>query len=261
MLNKRGQLTLFVILGLVVIIAVVIVSLFLIDLSPDRGDSGKQIGERTNAQEFIEECVGAAVEEELEVILANGGVKVVEDPKIFYKLHDVNYLCYADQPNKVCDNLEPMLISRVEMEIGMEIELDVKDCFGRLLESYSSYDINTGSTDLNINIEYEKMVIDISKELSLSSESETIYEEDFGFEVSDRTYTLLRLAQRIIEDEVDCNCGNEACNADLYGLIRQNYGFSIEKDLVNDGSEIFTITEDRNDREFVFAIKNCVNEA
>lgn len=256
--GKGGQITLFVILGLAMIVIVLLLTLFLSNPSSN-GAKGQLTnpGEIDNVQDYISECVGNSVEESLGVILSRGGVREPLEPKIFYKLKDIQYICYTNEKNTLCTNIEPMLISKVEKEIDEYIRADVEACFNQIIESYSAYDVSSSETEFSSDITPSKIKLKITKELEINSGQSRLYYNDFDFEIPSQLYTLLRIAQKIVNEEVDCNCGAEACNADLAILMRDNYGFSIEKDLTNDGSEVFNIEEDRTGTKFVFAIKNC----
>ncbi len=261
MIQKGGQLTLFVILGVLIIVVSILASLFLFDVDLD--DDGSLIGnnnEKTRAQEYIEECVEAEVENSLDALLIQGGEIDSGDEVIFYKLKDVKYLCYTEEIEELCVNLEPMLISNTEEDIRDSIDAGVENCFDKLVESYSAYTPTVGETGLEIDILPSKIVVYLLKDITLHDGEDESYYDDFSFEIGRETYNLLRISQKIIDEELDCECGEESCNADLAVLMGENYGFSIEKDLVNDQSEVYSIEDNSNGDEFVFAIKNCVKE-
>jgi hypothetical protein len=261
MRGKRGQLTLFVILGVLIIVISILASLFL--FGGDLDDDGSLFGnnnEKTRAQEYIEECVEEEVVNSLGALLVQGGEIDLGDEEIFYELKDVKYLCYTEETEELCVNLEPMLISNTEEDVRSAISSGVETCFDKLVESYSAYAPTVGETSLEIDILPGKITVYLLKDITLHDGEDENYYDDFSFDIVREVYNLLRIAQKIIDEEISCECGEESCNADLADLMGENYGFSIEKDLVNDQSEVYSIEDNSNGDEFVFAIKNCVKE-
>jgi hypothetical protein len=71
-------------------------------------------------------------------------------------------------------------------------------------------------------------------------------------------YDFAKLTQTIIADEVDCDCGEESCNADPVKLSLYNPDYRISKFVSGNSEEVYSITELETGSKFNVAIKNCV---
>ena len=91
MSNKRGQVTIFIIIALLLILIVLFVFLILPRISTSGGFDTE------NPKAFIQSCVEDDLEDIIEVISKQGGS--YEEPLLYdyYELEKVQYLCYTEK--------------------------------------------------------------------------------------------------------------------------------------------------------------------
>ena len=259
-MNKRGQLTIFVILGIFILTTAII----LILISFDKGD-GTEIhknlnNKKTDVEMFIEGCINPAIEQSLEKVLTNGGHTEKKDLSLIYKFEEINYLCYTSEDSTNCVNLEPMLINLVREEIKKDSLSGVEICFDKLENIYSGFEISKGQLDYEINILPGKIGVNLKKEIEINLDDGNLLYEDFSFEFNSPLYTFLTMTTEIVNEESTCNCFEESCAESMIGTNRFNPAFMTTRFVLANGEKVYTIKYLRTGEEFNFAVRNCIRE-
>jgi hypothetical protein len=175
MRQKRGQLTLFVIMGLAILVLIVAGGYFIISLNnveDDHPDHLKQQHELGMPQDFIKSCVGEAVDKALKSIYSQGGEINVTSPKLFYDLKDVNNITnfsyggntdffIAKFANQACASLSAETFENAKVEvfpnpakdklqvnISEEVSYHLYNIMGVLVQKGK---LNTTDNNMNIN--------------------------------------------------------------------------------------------------------------
>jgi len=104
--SKKGQVTIFIILGVVIVAGIVLLFLF------SGGDDVKTPSD-LSPQEAVKKCVRDAVVESIDKMLTNGG-EIVPTLSINYSGEEYNYLCYQGDYYLSCYNIHPMLEEEIE---------------------------------------------------------------------------------------------------------------------------------------------------
>ena len=127
-MNRRGQASIFIIIGIAIIVAFIFFFIFKGELVPT-GIGGKEI----SPEAFLESCVEKKVKETVAIMLPQGGYV---EPEFSFRFQfnseepqDISYLCYNENYYIPCVNQEPMLIEHLNQEIEDYIKEDVGNCF------------------------------------------------------------------------------------------------------------------------------------
>ena len=123
-MNKRGQITLFVIIAILIIGAVALV----LTLKPT---IIQPVAEKIDIQNYMEDCIGKEAKTTVDKLSIQGGYINAT----FFRLYDGNkasYLCYTEEPYKACINQQPMLKKFIETEIKSFSEKTALDCMNTL---------------------------------------------------------------------------------------------------------------------------------
>jgi len=120
-INQRGQITIFVILALILIVGIIFI--FLLIREPE-----VEIVSEQNPQAYIEGCTRDAVEEALELVMLNAG-DIEPKGSVLYHGRNVSYLCYNRNYYGACINQKPLLIEHIEDEINVYIKPRISNCF------------------------------------------------------------------------------------------------------------------------------------
>lgn len=256
MKKKRGQVTIFIIIGIVIVSAVSLFLLFRGGVIPEIGKARE-----TNPSAFLDSCIEDKVREAVEVIGLQGGY--ISNPlhkSFLFKDEesptDISYLCYNQNDYLPCVNQEPMLIQHLEDEIKSYISDEVNLCFSRLTSSLGrqGYTVDANYEEGNFEVELmpKKVVIEINAELTLTKTGETTKQEDFKISIPSRFYDLIEVVNRIVNGEAS------SCDFNYVFFIMNNAEFDIDKFKTADSTEIYVIKHEDTNEKFNLAIRGCV---
>jgi hypothetical protein len=255
--NKRAQITIFVIIAILVV-AIVALLLF-------RQTKTQTISAIDNPSGYLEKCVSDAADKALGTMTDNTGIGDKKGVKIYrYNGTNVAYLCYTGEYNVLCNNEHPMLNKEIENEILNSITLGTEDCFTSLSKELSKYSYSEEKTSvkwISVSILPKKILIELDKKISYIKNEAKYNIEGFKLEVSSSLFDFISLSSKIVEEEMNCDCQTESCNADTLALSLKNTGFEISKPVYDfTKGKIYIIKDNLNGNKFQFAIRNCAHE-
>ena len=135
--NRKGQLTIFIIIAMVIVAVGILIYSFWPQIKSVLG------GEAGNPQAFIQGCVEKEIEDAVEIISLQGG-SVEPDSFYTYEGNKIEYLCYQNQGYaSYCVVQQPFLKQHIESEIKNEIADAVESCFESMREIGSFFDITS----------------------------------------------------------------------------------------------------------------------
>lgn len=251
-MGKKGQVTIFIIIGIVIVSAVV---LFFV-IQGGVKIPGIGTGEK-NPNSFLESCLEDSIKEATRTLSLHGGYIEPELYKNFkFENEDpmkIGYLCYTPEDYIQCVNQEPMLIKHLKEEIYDYIYDDVKNCFNSLTSSLDSqgYAVDTNYRNFEIDLNDNDIIVNIDAEVTLTKSGETTTQENFEVAVQSKFYELVSVAQEIVNKET-INCEFNVADIGSYPE------FDINKHKTADSSIIYTIKHEDSDEEFRFAVRGCV---
>ena len=254
MKNKKGQVTIFIIAGILIISLVVLFLVFRTGIIPGITESPE-----TNPNVFLDSCIEDKIKETVKIISSQGGY--IENPlhKTF-KFEDENafvnisFLCYNQNYYLPCINQELMLIQHLKEEIYNYIFDDVENCYDELTSSLEkqNYVVDARYNGFKVELMEKKVVVEIDGELVLTKSGETSKHDDFKIIVPSRFYDIAVVVQEIISQEA------RFCHFEHLGFMLFYPQFKIDKFRTSDLITIYTI-ENRNSKEtFRFAVRGCV---
>ena len=242
--QKPGQVTIFIIVGILIVVA--IGSFFLLF-----GDFDFQGGDSKNPEQFIEKCVEDAVEQSVEKVLAGGGRA---EPS-FYKMYlggQYNYLCYQKNYYLTCVNHYPMLKAIAEEEIKQDSEEAVKECFASLENEWEKqgYDVSSGGLDWSVEIAPKNVRVIMNKQMSFTKGDASETYSGFVVNVLSPLYELIMVAREIVNQE------SQYCNFEYNGFMLLYPEFDIKR-IAYDENRIYKITDRHSSSLFKFAVRSC----
>lgn len=255
---RRSQITIFVIIALVIIL--IIVLFFAIKKTPLQS----LIFQNDNPKNLIEKCAKDSLTNAEKDIIVHGGFSETSilSKNMGYSLLDNNkviFMCYTPFQLQKCTNKHGALVTEISQEILNIIKPKIEKCFNDVKNQLSKYDYIEGNLDINVDIMPQQIMARINKSVVYTKNDQTVKIEEFNSKISSPLFDFISLGNDIINQELECDCENEACNADLNELNRLNRDFEITKPAFSGkGEEIYQIKEVLSDKEFNFAIRNCV---
>ena len=140
--GKRGQVTIFIIIAILIIVLGILIYLYYPKIF------SKVSTETKNPSAYIQECMQQKIEDTVETISLQGGSV---NPEFYYSYYNgegedkIEYLCYTNQNYQKCIVQEPQLIAHIEQEILDTIEPSMENCFTLMVESYEKKGYDVGA--------------------------------------------------------------------------------------------------------------------
>jgi len=252
-MKKGGQVTIFIIIGIIIVGAIILFFLFRESLGITIGESPAK-----NPNSFLESCLEDKIQEGVDKLLMQGGYI---EPVLYknFKFENekdpvkISYLCYTQANYVPCINLKPMLIKHLQNELNDSIYDDVGNCFNSLTSSLEKqgYDVDARYNGFDLNLDEDKIVVNINSEIILTKTGETTTQENFEIHVLSKIYDLAFVIQEIVN--------KESANCEFNHYDSFNYPeFDINKDTTSDSSIIYRIKYRESNDEFRFAVRGCV---
>lgn len=236
--------TIFVILGVVILASVLLVWLLSggIEVSSESSDDPRVL---------VRSCVEELFEESLEGILLGGG-EIEAELGILYQGDVWNYLCYQGDYYLSCYNLHPMLEQEVEAELVADTVDGVQECFNLMRSEYEEmgYDVSGGTTEYSVDLLPGFIEVTLDKDVAISGDDENLAFDDFGFEFESEIYDLVEIARLIVNDE------SQYCNFEYNGYMLLYPEFDISRIDYKD-SKLYSIMDRESGEVFRFAVRSC----
>lgn len=245
MKNKRGQITIFIIVAVVIVALAVLFYL----LAPKIGISPLQRTSQ-NPEDFFRTCIRDDLQENINKISQQGGSM---NPQLYFTFDDVKigYLCYTGQYYQTCSIQQPLLGPHIEREIKESIEAQVDSCFNALKTSFEGkgygVTINPGTTYVEL---LPKLVVNRFNYTVTLAKDGVEKHDRFDVIVNNNLYELIGIASSILRWETTYGDADPTIYMSYYPNIRVN------KNLRDDGTTLYTITDKTTGDSFQFASRS-----
>lgn len=245
--GRKGQITLFVIIGIVVLAAIVITGIILV-----RKASTPVTPTITPELVGIEKCIEGVIDNALGIILPQGGY-ISPETFYLYKGIKIAYLCYHGGFFKPCINQEPLYLEHVGKEIISYSEDRVLDCFYAFEQEYKDrgYNVQSSPMDYTIKIEPNRIKVLVNKTIIFTKGSDVKRYENFNFNIANSIYELARVAIDITDQE------SKYCNFEYVGYMLTRPDFEITKENIDKEIEIYTVKDKKTEQTLKLAIRSC----
>ena len=252
--SKRSQVSIFIIIGILIVVVIALVFVFREDIIPDSGG-----GVEVNLNSFLKTCLEDEIKETVEVISLQGGKVEPTLYKTFKfdeedEFYDISFLCYNQNNYLQCINQEPMLIQNLKKELEKELEDEVESCFTDLGNSLDNqgFVVDARYRGFEIELMPRKIVIEIDGEMGLTKTENSVRYENFTISETSRFYDVAVVVQEIVNQEASF------CYFDNLGYMLFYPEFEIDKTRTSDSALIYTIKYQDSEEKFRFAVRGCV---
>ncbi|MDD5699729.1 MAG: hypothetical protein PHH00_00855 [Candidatus Nanoarchaeia archaeon] len=249
--NRRGQITIFIILGLIVVGAAVLVYFLYPQIKSTFFGT-------TDPSGFIQTCMEDKIKETVQKISLQGGSVSPGLSFPYYneelnKLYHVEYLCYTNKYQQPCVMQQPLLQGHMINEIKTEIGPIAAECFRQLKESYErrGYSANLIEGSTVVDILPDRVVVTFNKEFTITKGESQRYEQ-FSVLVNNNLYELSAIANSILNWESNPDYGDAPTQiymANYHNLI-------VEKKEQTDGTKVYILTDLNTNDIFQFATRS-----
>jgi len=244
MKKRRGQVTIFIIVAIVIVVLGILIYMFYPQIKSSLG------GGEENPSIFIQTCLEESIQEKANLIELQGGSF---EPEFFYQyLGDkIEYLCYTGEYYETCVVQESMLKQHVETEIKSSIQNEVQACFNSLRESYQDkgYNVQMRPGDTIVELLPKRIVTRFDYRVTLTKDGTENY-ESFNVVLNNNLYELISIANSIL--------AWEAIYGDAETTTYMNYypDLKVEKKKETDGTTIYILTDRNTGNKFQFASRS-----
>ena len=242
--NKQGQITIFIILGLIIVVGMALIFILI------RGPAINVIDEQ-NPQAYIDSCVKENVEEALGILMPNGG-DIITHGGFIYKNMERKYLCYTSVNYDTCVNQEPLLIEHIQDEITNYISSQVEACFQKLKSQLGkTYEIEMSEMNITTKLQTKQVIVKINREFKMTKGESSKTISEFKSVIINPVYDLAKIAIEIASQE------SKYCNFEILGFMMTYPQYSVDKFKTHDSNSVYTVREILSNKEFIFAVRSC----
>jgi hypothetical protein len=246
-LNKRAQVTLFIILAIIIVGIAVLTYLLIPKVETETGFDAQ------NPRAFIETCLEQDIEETVE-LLSNQGGSLVPENYFVYQGNQIEYLCYTNEYYRTCVIQQPLLKQHIEEEIKSEISDEVEACFDSLEDTYKRdgylVDLRRGLT--KVELLPKRIAVNFEGYILTATKGERSIHDSFNVILNNNLYELTSIANSIIEWEAEYG----EAEVTIYMLYYKD--LKVEKKAQEDGTTIYIITDRNTGNKFQFASRSAV---
>lgn len=244
-MNKKGQVTIFIILGVII----VGVSVLIYFLYPQ---IQSVFFKATDPQGFIQTCMGDKIKDTIMNISLQGG-SVHPEHYFTYNGIKIEYLCYSNEPNQFCVVQQPLLQAHIKNEIEKEINKTADSCFKDLEQNYQrqGYSVNLIKGETIVDILPKRVLVTFNNQFTITKGNTQRYEK-FSVLVNNNLYELLAIANSIINWEWTYGGSDPMTYMMFYPNLK------VEMNVRADETKIYTLTERDSGDKFQFAVRSLV---
>jgi hypothetical protein len=243
-MNKHGQVTIFIIVGVVIVVGIIGMIIFI-------GRVDVETPASLGPQAFVDKCVRDSVEISVDKMLKNGG-EISPEQSILYEGDEWNYLCYQGDYYLGCYNIHPMLELQIETEIVSDTSEDVQNCFNIMIEDFEDrgFDVSSGVSEYSVDLLPGHVKINLVKKIDVSKDGSAQSFGDFGTRLLSPIYRLVQIARDVVNSE------SQYCNFEYNGYMLLYPKYDIRRIDYSD-SKIYRLIDRMSGAEFRFAIRSC----
>ena len=243
LINKQGQVTIFVILALVIVGVIVVIFAF---------PEVNVFSDSVNPGAYLKSCI----EPEIEIIkstLSEQGGYANPLHYTFYQDMKLQYLCYTSESYVPCKVQQPLLVKHVEKEMKNYIEPRAKQCLQDLKNQYErkGYSVTSGVSEIKVSIIPDKIIVDFNAPLTITKQDTQSFQK-FAVAVESQWYDLLLTAVSILQYESTLGDSETSLYISYYPNL------NIDKVRRDDGSTIYQLSDVTTKDKFSFATRSLV---
>ena len=242
--NKRGQITIFIIIGIVIIILGVLIYMFLPNIKTTLGF------EAQNPSAFMQNCLEDEIQEAIKTISSKGG-SLSPLNYIEYQNEKIEYLCYTNEYYKTCVVQQPMLKNHIENEIKNGVRKTAENCADEMKKNYErqGYEVNLKGRNFDVELLPKRVVMKVNASLILKNDDAKKY-DSIEVVVNNNLYELVSIANSILNWEANYGDAETTAYMNYYRDLK------VEKKKQSDGSTIYILTDRNNGNKFQFASRS-----
>lgn len=247
MFDKKGQVTVFV------IVALLIVGIIFVVMMINRDTVSLREQDFDDPQAYLSVCINERARVILDNMFSNAGLLSAED-KVLYNNREIPYLCKNINNFEPCVNQFPLYVSQIEKEFDEAIQNDAEQCFSSLISELESrnYDISSnGNVKVESSLKPEVVEISFENEFTMTKSGESKKFSRFDTFVFTKLQSIGFVVSEIVTQEAKwCYFSND-------GFMTLYPEYDIRVYLMEDTTKIYTIKNKKSGEVLEFATRGC----
>ncbi len=239
-LQKKGQVTIFLILGIIIVASILV---FFLYVKPNYINS-------TGNKLYLETCVEDAIKEEIPKLSLKAGV---ENSRFNYNYleENITFVCYSDEYYKPCVVQQPLLKETFERNLELNLKSAIESCYSNAVDELKSrgYEVLEGKISYDISLQPNQINISINAPTSISTDDSSRRIKNFEIILDSEIYNILMLATSIVQFETSYG------DVEVSTLNFYYPNVNVEKTRREEGVKIYNI-KDNKEIEFKFASRS-----
>jgi len=238
-MNKKGQVTIFILIGILIVSAVLI---FFLWARPTYFSDGSGV-------KGFEGCVEDVLESGIAELEGKAGF-IGADFTYAYLGEDLTYLCYTNNYYETCVVQVPFLKNVFDKNLEMLIRDEVDACYDASLDDLRNqgYEVVAGGVDYNIEIEPSLVRLEIEAPTSVG----TSHFARFNVRVNSPIYDMVMIATSILQFETKYG------DADVSAMMLYYPDYYIKKVKRGEGTTVYVLEHKVFGDQFKFASRSLV---
>ena len=238
-MKKKGQVTIFIIVGIVIVISILSFFLF---IKPNYF-SGK------SASLNFEGCVKDSVEQGIQQLEKKAG-SINPAFTLMHLGEKITYLCYTNEFYKTCTVQNPLIKQHFENELTTAIKESINICYSNSVGNLRAegHEVISGEVSYEVNLELGVVRVSIDAPTNVGA----LKFKKFNVEFNSPIYEMIMLATSLIQTE------SKSGETDTNYIMLLYPDYLIEKKEQGDGTRIYTIGSKLFGNKFKFAVRSLV---
>jgi hypothetical protein len=241
--SKRGQITIFVILAICIVIVIFLLFTKKTDFVT--------IFAKESPTNDIEKCIQGVAKQGVEILSSQGG-SIDSQNFYLYNGSNVSYICYTNQYYIPCVMQKPMLKESVEKELSSYVEKKSADCLANVKQIYESKGYNVilrENPKVKVELVPNNIKITSNLDLELSKETNQVFKQ-IRTDMSSDLYDFVIIASSISNWEARYG------DSETMNFMYFNPNLKVEKKIRSEGTKIYILTNRNSLNKFSFATRS-----
>lgn len=248
MKNKKAQVTIFIILALLLVAAIVFVYFY-------SGGLGFANSPAQNPEEYLKNCISDSIRQSEDLVLkSNGYPQFNSDNYILYNKEKIPYLCTVSEFYAPCIPQEPAFFNYIRKLMENKVALDTENCLTALKKDLDrrGFNVKEDPGQVNLSIEKDFISVKMSKKIYASRTEDSLAIAGIDVQYGTKFYDIIKLEQNIINYE------STLCEFNVMSWMKSDPSIIIFTTRTSDSTKIYTLKDRLTERQIKFAIKTCV---
>lgn len=249
--NKRGQITIFIIVALVIVALIVV--FFALSKTGIIKIPAIFPGQDTDLKSQFIKCVedNKNIDNSVKLISSQGG-SLNPSNYILYDSVKVEYLCYINEYYKPCVMQKPLILNNAESEIRKASIEEISKCMETVKKNIEAQGnvVSLGKMELNVSIIPENIIYSVKYPVTIQKNENQQKYDIFEIRKPSELYQMIMVSTSILNYEARYGEADILTYMTYYPTIRVN------REKMDDGSTVYFLSERNTKEVFMFAVRS-----